>query len=128
MIKIVADASAWIAYFEPSGCPFLDFALGSGQVGIPALVKLEILGNLLDKKERLFLEEFMSNIPVLGINEGHFSRAAKLKTKLAGQSIFLSARDCHVLQCALDEGAMLLSKDSLFREIQESAAVRVQIW
>lgn len=101
--------------------------LEAGTLEIPAMVKLELLGNLLAPKERKALEQMLDPLPVLGLDSGHLARAAKLKAELREQGISVNARDAHVLQCAKDRDAILISNDPLFMRIQKSAGVRVQM-
>ncbi len=123
----VTDTTPWVAFFQGESCPFLETALLAGTVEIPALVKLEVLGNALGR-ERKNLEKIFSNLSLKGTDPEHFTRAARLKATLEEKAIFLSARDAHILQCALDGDGLLISNDPLFARIQKSTGVRVQMW
>lgn len=128
MARIVTDTNAWLAYFRNEECSFFEISLSAGILEIPALVKLELLGNVLSNKERKALEELLSGVPTIGLNEDHFLRAAKLKADLQEKGISISARDSHIIQCAIDRDAILLSNDPLFIKIQDSTTVKVQMW
>lgn len=128
MASLVTDTGAWLAFFRNEDCSAFEIGLGAGILEIPALVKLELLGNVLGSKERKQLEEILSGVPTLGLSEDHFLRAARLKADLEEKGIRLSARDSHILQCARDRNAVLLSDDPLFTKIQDSTAVKVQMW
>lgn len=128
MSRLVTDASPWIDYFAGSECSILEAGLLASAVEIPALVKTELLGNVLSAKDRKALERALEAVPVVGTEASHFLRAARLKAALGELGISLSARDAHVLQCALDRGAVLISRDPLFSRIQKSSGVRVQMW
>lgn len=128
MSLFVTDSSPWIAYFQGEDCAILETGLMVGAVGIPALVKVELLGNVLSAKDRKVLEKALESLPVLGLEPEHFLRAAKLKADLQEKGCSISARDAHILQVAIDQGAILISSDPLFQRIQKSAGVRVQMW
>jgi predicted nucleic acid-binding protein len=82
---------------------------------------------VLAPKERKALEQVLEPLPVLGADPAHLTRAARLKAELQERGISISARDAHVLQCAKDRDAILISNDPLFLRIQKSAGVRVQM-
>ena len=128
MFKLVSDTSAWIAYFAGRDCPLLEAGLAAGTVEIPAMVKLELLGNVLTAKDRKSLEQTLAGLTVLSMNEEHITRAGRLKASLEEKGTAISARDAHILQCAIDQDAILISNDPLFVSIQKSAGVRVQVW
>jgi predicted nucleic acid-binding protein len=128
MSLLVTDSSPWVAYFRGEECALLETGLMAGTVGLPALVKVELLGNVMSTRDRKVLEKALESLPVLGIEPEHFLRAARLKADLSEKGISISARDAHVLQVAIDENAILISSDPLFRDIQKSAGVRVQMW
>lgn len=128
MINLVTDASPWIAFFEGKDCTFFELALNAGLVEIPALVKVELLGNAMSPKDRKLMESFLSKIPTVGNTEEHLQNAAQLKAELQSKKIHISARDAHILQCARDRNAILVSSDPLFTQIQNSTGVRVQLW
>jgi predicted nucleic acid-binding protein len=127
VIRIVTDATPWIAYFSGEGCPPLELALSAGAVVVPPLVCTELLGNSLGTRERKLFEDLLLPLTPPALHPEHWSRAGQLKAQLEKQNQFLSARDVHVLQCAIDEQAVLLSADPLLKGLK-STGVTVQIW
>jgi predicted nucleic acid-binding protein len=117
-----------VEFFRGGECTLLEAGLAAGVVEIPALVKIELLGNVLGAKERKALEQALADLPVIGLDLAHLERAARLKAQLAEWGTAVSARDAHVLQCAKDRQAILISADPLFLRIQKSAGVKVQMW
>lgn len=128
MSKVVTDATPWLAYFSEENCVPLELALGAGSIAVPPLVEVELLGNLLAPKDRKSLQELLGPLTIANLHPEHWQRAGLLKAQLAEKNVFLSARDAHVVQCAIDQEAVLLSSDPLFWEIQKSTGVTVQIW
>jgi predicted nucleic acid-binding protein len=127
MALLVTDISPWIDFFNGVPSSLLEMGLEAGNLEIPAMVKLELLGNSLAPKERRALEQVLEPLPIVGLDPDHLIRAAKLKAELLEQGISINARDAHVLQCAKDRDAILISNDPLFIRIQKSAGVRVQM-
>lgn len=127
MIRVVTDATPWLTYFSGEGCPPLELALAAGAACVPPLVTTELLGNQLSPLNRRQLEELLGPITIQNLHPEHWSRAGQLKAELEKQGQFLSARDVHILQCAIDEQAVLLSADPLLLGLK-SSGVTVQMW
>ena len=53
-------------------------------------------------------------------------RVGDLRRRLASRGISVSTPDAHVAQCALERGALLLSRDAVFVRIAEASELRVQ--
>ncbi|MGZ3693933.1 MAG: PIN domain-containing protein [Bdellovibrionota bacterium] len=128
MIRVVTDATPWIDYFSGKKCAPLELALEAGVVSVPPLVQTELLGNSLEVRDRKTLEGLLRPIMIDKLHPEHWQRAGLLKAQLEEKGIFLSARDAHVVQCCIDQEAVLLSSDPLFRAIQKTCGVTVQIW
>jgi len=56
----------------------------------------------------------------------HWIRVGDLRRRLAGRGVSVSTPDAHVAQCALDRGALLLSRDAIFLRIAQTSELRVQ--
>lgn len=125
---MVTDISAWVAYFSGEKCDALELALGAGMAGVPAMVKLELLANPISSREREAMLDLLNRLPTLGLEEAHLLRAAKLKANLEQEGICISSRDAHILQCAIDQNAVLLTNDPILYQLQKSAGVRAQMW
>jgi predicted nucleic acid-binding protein len=128
VIRIVTDSTPWIAYFSGKNCAPLELALEAGAVRVPPLVEVELLGNSLPTKNRKILQELLRPITLGDLHPEHWARAGLLKSQLAEKGFQLSARDAHVVQCAIDQQAVLLSSDPLLSQIQKYSGVTVQIW
>lgn len=128
MIRVVTDSTPWIALLNGGDCPPLELALAAGVASVPPMIQAELLGNPLSLKERNSLEALLKPLVPEALHPEHWPRAGQLKAQLAEGGLFLSVRDAHLLQCAIDQQAVLLSSDPLFREIQKSTGVSVQMW
>ena len=56
----------------------------------------------------------------------HWVRVGDLRRQLSGRGLAVSTSDAHVVQCALDRDALLLSRDAVFRRIAAIAKLRLQ--
>lgn len=128
MANVITDATPWIAYLSGKDSAILELALAAGSVRVPPLVAVELLGNKLPFRERKALSSVIEPLVLGDLPAGHWSRAAELKARLDQLDISVSARDAHILQCALDQNALLISDDPLFLKIQKTTGVQVQIW
>jgi predicted nucleic acid-binding protein len=128
MANLVTDATPWLAYFSGGECPVLEVALASGVVRIPPMVATELLANPLSPKDKKDLLSLLEPLIISNLDIHHWQRAADLKARLDQEGRFISARDAHVIQCALDQSGALLSSDALFLQIQKTTGVKVQIW
>ena len=122
---LLVDSSAWIAYFNGEENPLIEMGLAAQAIQVCPLSVTEILGNILAAKERSQLEAFFSKIPSPQISAAHYQKAGKLKADLAAKNFFISARDAHVLQCALDIKGMLVTRDSFLLELQPHTGIKV---
>jgi len=127
MAALVVESSAWIAYLKGEENSFLEMGLEAMAVQIPPLVLTELLGNAIPNKDKTVLENFLQKIPLSPINNEHFAKAASLKSALAARGFSISARDAHITQCALDQNAILLTKDIFFLDVAKYCGVKVQV-
>ena len=56
----------------------------------------------------------------------HWIRVGDLRRRLADRGVSVSTPDAHVAQCALERGALLLTRDSVFLRIAQTSELRVQ--
>ena len=127
---VVIESSAWIAYLKGQDSPLLEVALGSGSVLVPALCLVELIGASETTIQRAQLEKLFESLPIWpddGQARAHYARAAKLRSELALRGFSLSARDAHIVQCALDTKGILLTKDNFFGELQKYTGVALSL-
>lgn len=127
MAVVVVESSALISFLKGDENPLLEMALEAMAVQIPPLVATEILGNPISSKDRPSLERLFELLPFCPTNREHFEKAAKLKAACEARGFGISARDAHIAQCALDQNALLLSKDRFFLEVAKYCGVNVQV-
>lgn len=127
MAALVVESTALIQYLRGEENTLLELGLEAMALQLPPLVYTELMGNPIHAKERASIEQLFQKIPLCEVDRGHFERSAKLKAALEARGMHLSARDAHIVQCALDQDALLLTKDPFFAELTKYCGVKVQL-
>lgn len=127
MDSVIADTSAWVAFFHGDPSETLELALEACRLELPSLVKLELLGAPFTSQERKKLEDALALLPVIVFDEAQILKAAELKASLETKGYFMSARDAVLLQCVLDRNALLLTKDPLFLSLEKTCNLRISM-
>lgn len=124
---VIADTSAWVCFFRGEKADILELALESGRVEVPSIVKLELLASPMSVQNRKRLEEALSSLPSIALDDEMARRAAELKASLESKGHLLNARDAFLLQCVLDRNALFLTTDPLFRSLQKTCNLRISM-
>ena len=126
MSAVVADTSVWIDLFAGQPVPALEEALRQGLVVLPPLVVAELISGARRPRDRTSIRDLVQELPLHDTPLEHWIRVGDLRRRLAGRGVSVSTPDAHVAQCALERGALLLSRDSIFARIAEASELRVQ--
>ncbi|HLH03303.1 MAG TPA: PIN domain-containing protein [Bryobacteraceae bacterium] len=121
---IAADTSTWIAYFQGDrgqDVDVLDHALENRQVLMAPPVLTELLS---DPKIPSDLSNALSEVPLLEIQPGYWSRAGALRAKVLARGRKARLGDSLIAQSCLDAGLPLLTRDRDFRAFLEAASLR----
>ena len=116
MSGVVADTSEWIEYFAGRPAAALDHALAAGVVVLPPIVVAELVSGATAKARRA-LEDLIADLIVHETPLDHWIRVGALRRDLRGRGLSVSTPDAHVAQCAIDRGAILLTRDRVFMNI-----------
>lgn len=125
MSGTVVDTSVWIDFFAGRGDKTFEDALAAGSVLVPPIVLSELVSGARSEKDRQGLDRVLANLPMVPTPRSHWLRVGELRRHLASRGIAISTPDAHVAQCALDLDALLLSRDRVFRRVEEHAALRL---
>ena len=117
MSGVVVDTSCWIDFLAGRPAAGLEEALLQGAAVLPPLVVAELISGARRPGDRLAIEELVRELPVHETPLGHWIRVGELRRDLLGRGVAVSTPDAHVAQCALDRGAVLLSRDAVFASI-----------
>jgi len=114
---VVADTSEWIEFFAGRPAIALENALDAGVVVLPPIVIAELVSGTRTDKARQAIEDLMADLVMHQTPVDHWIRVGELRRHLRGRGLSVSTPDAHVAQCAIDRGAILLSRDRVFAKI-----------
>jgi tRNA(fMet)-specific endonuclease VapC len=123
---VVADTSVWIELFAGRPAPALVEALRQGLVVLPPIVVAELISGARRARDRTSIQSLVEELPLHETPLEHWIRVGDLRRRLAGRGVSVSTPDAHVAQCALERGAVLLSRDAIFVRIAEVSELRLQ--
>jgi tRNA(fMet)-specific endonuclease VapC len=123
---VVADTSVWIELFAGRPVPALQEALRQGLVVLPPIVAAELVSGARRPRDRAAIQDLLAELPLHATPLDHWIRVGDLRRRLSDRGIAVSTPDAHVAQCALDQGALLLSRDAVFARIAGGSELKVQ--
>ena len=126
-MDVIVDSSVWIAYLNGELIPEVDRAASANAVVLAPLVVAEILSGDLSIDERFTFGELLQDFPMQDTPLAHWISLGELRRTLRRRGINVTLPDAHVAQCALDRGALLLTRDDIFSLIATHTALRVTI-
>lgn len=106
--------------------PALEEALRQGLVVLPPIVVAELISGARRARDRTAIQSLVEELPLHETPLEHWVRVGDLRRRLAGRGVSVSTPDAHVAQCALERGAVLLSRDAIFSRIAEASELRLQ--
>ncbi|MGH7587585.1 MAG: PIN domain-containing protein [Gemmatimonadota bacterium] len=122
---LVVDTSVWIDFFAGRSVPVLEEALALGSVVLSPIVLAELVSGARREVDLEALLELLDDMPLHEAGRDHWIRVGQLRAGLAAAGIAVSTPDAHVAQCALDRGALLLSRDAVFARIADHSELRL---
>lgn len=125
-MSVVVDTSVWIEFFAGRRVAGLDEALRQGNVGLSPVVAAELMSGAHRERDRAALLSFLEDLPLIDTPLAHWIRVGNLRRRCREKGLSVSTPDAHVAQCALDQDALLLSRDGVFEKLARWAALRVR--
>jgi tRNA(fMet)-specific endonuclease VapC len=122
---VVVDTSVWIDFFAGAEIPALAEALSLGAVVLPPIVIAELVSGAKRPTDRRAIADLVQQLTVHESPPEHWVRVGNLHRALKDRGLAVSTPDAHVAQCALDRGAPLLSRDSIFGRISQLVPLRL---
>lgn len=124
---IVADTSTWIAFFQGEAgtdVELLDRSLEDRQVLMAPPVLTELLSDPSITSE---VSKTLSELPLIGIQPGFWSRAGALRASVLSKRRKARLGDALIAQTCLDAGIPLLTRDRDFRVFAEAASLDIVV-
>jgi predicted nucleic acid-binding protein len=122
---VVVDTSAWIDFLAGEPVPGLEDALANGVVVLAPVVVAELIGGARRSRDRAAIAELLSDLPLHQTPIEHWIRVGELRRALRERGVGVSTPDAHVAQCAIDRGAVLLSRDAVFSRVAEHSTLKL---
>jgi predicted nucleic acid-binding protein len=124
---IAADTSSWISFLQGGSgndVELLDKALEDRQVVMAPAVLTELLS---DPKLPEDVAQYLSEIPLVEIQDGYWERAGILRAKALAKKRKARLGDALIAQCCLDRGIPLLTRDRDFLAFAEDSQLDLVI-
>ena len=125
MSAVVADTSVWIELLAGREAAALEDALALGAVVLPPVVVAELVSGARRTREREAIVDLVHDLEFHETPADHWVRVGDLRRTLAAKGVAVSTPDAHVAQCALDLGAVLLTRDRVFDAIASVSPLRL---
>lgn len=125
MAEIVADTSAWIAYFSGESFPAIDEALDTDAVILPPLIVAELVSGAGMPRDREDVGNLLQNVTVYPTELDHWISVGLLRQQLRRVGLSIALPDAHIAQCAIERDATLLTRDAVFAKIARYTTLRV---
>ena len=122
---IVVDTSSFVAYLSGAkgdDVDAVDDALFHKQVVLAPMVLTELLG---DPKLTKKVSSFLLELPLLGITDGFWERAGKLRSKILAKKLKARLADSLIAQICIDHHVPLITRDHDFRHFIQEAKLKV---
>lgn len=124
---IAADTSTWVAFLEGDNgedTEILDKALSDRQVLMSPVVLTELLS---DPKLPPTVAATLSEVPLIDITPGFWTRAGALRAKALAKRRKARLADAMIAQTCLDRDIPLLTRDRDFRAFTEAAGLNLAV-
>ena len=129
MVKVIVDTSAWIESFRPQGENKLKEVvkqlISEGNILLPGIVKTEILRGTKSKEEFQMLDESLSGLIYLSVEDDFWGRLARFSFGLLREGITVPLVDAYIALLAIEQKASLLHRDIHFDFIAEKTGLEI---
>ena len=129
MAKVIVDTSAWIESFRPQGEDKLKEVvkqlISEGNILLPGIVKTEILRGTKSKEEFQMLDESLSGLIYLSVEDDFWGRLAKFSFDLLREGIIVPLVDTYIALLGIENNAPLLHCDQHFDLIAQKTQLQI---
>ena len=129
MAKVIVDTSAWIESFRPQGEDKLKEVvkqlISEGKILLPGIIKTEILRGTKSKEEFQTLDELLSGLIYLSVEDELWGRLARFSFDLLREGITVPLVDAYIALLAIEQNASLLHRDIHFDFIAQKTGLEI---
>ncbi len=129
MAKVIVDTSAWIESFRPQGEDKLKEVvkrlISEGEILLPGIIKTEILRGTKSKEEFQTLDELLSSLIYLSVEDEFWGRLAKFSFDLLREGITVPLVDAYIALLAIEQNTSLLHRDQHFDLIAQKTGLEI---
>ena len=123
--SVVVDTSIWVDYLGGKRPPALLTALTAGTALLPPLVVAELISGARSVAERREIGELLQDVPMIETTLEHWLHVGDLRRSLKTRGLNVTIPDAHIAQCAIEQSAILLTRDRVFTRIAAHTWLRV---
>jgi predicted nucleic acid-binding protein len=129
MDKVIIDTSAWIESFRPgSEKPFQRLVkdlIIQDLVLLPGIIKTELLRGAKNKKEYNQLNEMLTGLNYLTVDEDYWGRLSIFSFQLFRKGITVPLTDAYIALLCIEKQAGLLHRDKHFDMIAQKTKLKI---
>ena len=125
---VLVDTSAWICFFSRRGFEdlkkTLSILLDEDRAAIAGPILVELIQGTRTSDEKETIRTLIKGIHWLSLSDDHWHKAAEMAFALRRKGVTSSAIDTLIAVLAIDNGCLLLHKDSHFDLIARNSSLK----
>ena len=129
MAKVIIDTSAWIESFRPQGedklKEIVKQLISEGKILLPGIMKAELLRGTKSKEEYQMLDELLSGLIYVPVEDDFWGRLARFSFDLLREGITVPLVDACIALLAIEQKASLLHRDVHFDFIAQKTGLEI---
>ncbi len=129
MTEVIVDTSAWIESFRPKGETRLKEVvtqlISEGKILLPGIIKTELLRGTKSEAEYEMLDELLSGLIYLPVENDFWERLARFSFNLFRDDINVPLTDTYIALLAIEKDVSLLHRDTHFDLIAQKTGLKV---
>lgn len=122
---VIVDTSAWIDFLNGEPAVQVRRAMAEETVVLAPLSVAELLSGHNTPAQRVAIGELLQDFSLHVTPLRHWMDLGNLRRVLSARGINATIPDAHVAQCAIDLGALLLTRDDVFLHIAAHTTLRL---
>lgn len=124
-MNVVIDTSVLIAYLRGEASSMLEEHLENGNAFVTPVVCAEILSGTRNLGEERAVLDAIADLPITDADLEHWFRVGRLRNQLRKRGLNISTPDAHIAQSAIDNAALLFTRDQVFEKIARETHLKI---